>query len=401
MKIVFLSYPYWPPDFGGELLLTLERLETLASRGHKILVLTCGKQGISQKASERGYHILRSPVVGEQRWQRGLRRVVFWWWGLFQLMRLDYNVLHLGSTSGFGKTSEAIMAWSLALIARLKQAKRIWVHSLAEQEHQVLNLDGLNRLWYRIFFMNLSQVVAVSPRLSEPIRAIAPKKSILLLNGVRDDIFKPFPDAERTDIRDEEGIPTNGVIFVFLGTVGYRKGFDLLAKAFTQLAPSHPDWRLWVIGPYRPAENQNILESEVRQVIEPLIPVIDRVKFWGRVDDRYRLAQLLGAGDFFVFPSRREGFGLAPVEAMACGTPVIIARLPGITDLANIDGQTGLYIKPDSVEDLCRAMLQLGENTILREEMGRAGRERVKENFGWESHVNAWEDLYKGGNPPV
>ena len=399
LKLIFLSYVCWPPDFGGELLITLERFETLAECGHQIQVLTSGRPGYPRRSRAGGYAIRRSPTVGERRWQRALRRLVFWLWAAWLLFRLDYDVLHFGASAGFNRPSSALMFWGHALIARLKKARRIWVHSLAEREDAALDLRGLNRLWYRTFFANLSQVVAVSPALYTSLHDFIPQKSLLLTCGVRDDLFKPLAPDARGRTRSNECLPPDAVVFVFLGTVGCRKGFDLLARVFAELAPDRPDWRLWVIGPYRASENQNIDLKDVERVIEPLRPVMAQVKFWGRVDQRNELARLMGISDVFVFPTRREGMPISPIEAMSSGLPVIISRLPGVTDLANQEGKTGLYVQPGSIDDLRRAMLQLGEDPGLRESMGRAARIRVVESFGWEAHVRAWERLYQSGSP--
>jgi glycosyltransferase involved in cell wall biosynthesis len=82
---------------------------------------------------------------------------------------------------------------------------------------------------------------------------------------------------------------------------------------------------------------------------------------------------------------------------MATGVPVVIARLPGITDLANIDGVTGLYVAPGNVEQLKEAMRRLGEDKVLRQRMGQAARQRIVEAFSWDQHVSRWEQLYARG----
>ncbi|MBC7225452.1 MAG: glycosyltransferase family 4 protein [Anaerolineae bacterium] len=224
-----------------------------------------------------------------------------------------------------------------------------------------------------------------------------PEKAVLILNAIRDDIFVPLDHEMRRRVRAGLGAKEDDVIFSFLGTVCRRKGFDLLAQAFAELAPKHPNWLLWVIGPRTRAESQNLDEAEVREVTAPLAGLEAQVRYFGRVDDRVELARMLGAGDVFVFPSRREGFGLAPVEAMAVGMPVIIARIPGVTDLANVEGETGLYIPPNDAEALRQAMERLGSDPALRQRMGQKAVQRVREAFSWEPYIDRWERLYRDG----
>lgn len=396
LKIIYLSYTYWPPDFGGDLSITLERFESLTKRGHNILVLTSGKPNCSKTRYERGYEVRCSPSLGNSRLHRGLRRILFWIWGILQLIVQDYEVLHLGSMPGFGSSSSAIMAWTFGLISRMKNSRCLSVYSLADPGDSPINLEGMQRYWKKVNFANLDQIVAVSPVLYKTLRDFMPEKVIFLPYGIRDDLFHPLELNERQILRAQDGVSEDEVIFVFLGTVGYRKGFDLLANAFATLAPDHPLWRLWVIGPYRFSENQNLREDEVKSVTKPLDNLGNQVKFWGRIDNRERLAELMGLCDIFVFPSRREGFGIAPLEAMSTGLPVLMSRIEGITDLANIAGETGLYIKVGHANELREAMLQLGENTELRRVMGLRARKRIEGHFGWEQHLDAWEQLYAG-----
>ncbi|MGQ9517899.1 MAG: glycosyltransferase family 4 protein, partial [Anaerolineae bacterium] len=212
-------------------------------------------------------------------------------------------------------------------------------------------------------------------------------------------IFTPLEEETRRHVRAEFGAGEEDVVFTFLGTVCRRKGFDLLAEAFASLALQHPNWRLWVIGPRSYAESQNLRDEEAQAVMAPLRGLDFQVRYFGRVDDRAKLARLLGASDVFVFPSRREGFGLAPVEAMAAGVPVILARIPGVTDLANLEGETGLYVPPDDAEALRQAMERLGSDPALRQQMGQRAVQRVREAFSWEPYIDKWERLYHDGHP--
>jgi glycosyltransferase involved in cell wall biosynthesis len=397
VKITFVSYAYWPPCFGGELKIAIERLQTLAQRGHRVTVLTSGHPGFPSKAVERGLEVLRSPVVGTSRPARLLRRGVFFAWALSHLARERHDAVHFGSMPGVDLATDALAAFILAGIARWRGARTVTVHALADNETAALDLAGPRGFWKRLYYRNMDRIVAVSPALYAPLQAHFPQKAVLICNAVRDDIFVPLDDATRQRLRAEAGVGDNEVVFTFLGTVCRRKGFDLLAQAFARLAPGHPDWHLWVIGPRTRAESQNLDEAEAQEVAAPLAGLESRVRWWGRVDDRHTLARLLGASDVFVFPTRREGMPLSPMEAMAAGVPVIVSRIPGVTDLANVEGETGLYIPPNDAEALRQAMERLGSDPALRQRMGQNAVRRVQEAFRWEPYVDRWEHLYQNG----
>jgi len=168
----------------------------------------------------------------------------------------------------------------------------------------------------------------------------------------------------------------------------------VLINAFANASKEHPDWRLWIIGPRNRQESQNIDEEEVEEIIKPYKDLESKIHYWGRIDDRQTLATIIGASDVFVFPSRKEGMGIAPMEAMSAGVPVIISRIPGITDQASIDGVSGRYIQVNDADGLRNAMIELGSDPELRERMGQAARQRIEQEFGWEKHIDEWEALY-------
>jgi glycosyltransferase involved in cell wall biosynthesis len=87
---------------------------------------------------------------------------------------------------------------------------------------------------------------------------------------------------------------------------------------------------------------------------------------------------------------------ISPLEAMSVGLPQIITLIPGVTDLANIEGETGYYIPQGDLGALKDAMIRLGSNESLRHRMGQRATEVIREGFAWEQHVTNWMKLYEG-----
>ncbi len=396
---MFVSYPFWPPDFGGELLAAIERFTGLAGVGCQVTVLSAGRPGLPSREVRDGLHILRSPVVGESRPARLLRRLVFLFWALARLASLEYDVLHYAQLAGLDPLSEALSGRVAAGIAHRRKARLVIVHSLADSDEIALDLSGRNGGARRRFLGSADAIVGVSPALYEGVARVFPRQARYIPYGIRDDLFVPLPPAERQSVRAEWGAGPDDVIFLFLGSLTRRKGFDLLVQAFSQLAPAHPGWRLWAIGPHNRLENQNLVDLEVQRLAAP-VQNHPQVAFLGRVDERPRLARLLAAGDVFVFPTRREGMPISPMEAMSAGLPVILSRLPGITDQANLDGITGVYVPPNCVSELADAMQRLGGDAALRRGMGAAARQRIVQDFGWQQHLQRWLQLYDGQGQP-
>jgi glycosyltransferase involved in cell wall biosynthesis len=106
------------------------------------------------------------------------------------------------------------------------------------------------------------------------------------------------------------------------------------------------------------------------------------------------LQRLYSRAAVVVCPSRREGFGVTCLEAMAHGRPVVASAVGGLTDLV-VDGETGLLVPPRDPVALRAALTRLLRDASLRRRMGAAGRLRAQERFSWEAVTSATVAAYK------
>ena len=118
--------------------------------------------------------------------------------------------------------------------------------------------------------------------------------------------------------------------------------------------------------------------------------MIDSVVEEGRVDDE-RLVELYNAAELLLFPSFHEGFGWPPLEAMACGTPVVVAEIPALRETA---GDAALYAAPADDERLAEQAAQVLGDPALAERLSAAGLERAG-LFSWERCAAAYAELYR------
>ena len=391
-KIVFISYYYSPPHFGGELKIAIERLQSICERGKEVVVFTSAVPGYPRAEIRDGIKIFRSPSIGWGRIAKRVNRLIFWFWLYCRLLMLkNIAALHIETiVNVLGHIPAHRYALLLLRIAKIKGARTICVHSLASNESDYFYLGNK---WEKKYYDRMDSIVCVSNALFSAVKVKYPEKAILEPCGIHEEIFFPLSKQERDSFREEHHIAPSDIVFSFTGSFEFRKGLDLIIDVYNQHR-SQMNWKLWLIGPYRKEESQYIHEEEVRSLIRPLEQNNGRVKLWGRIDDRKLLARVLSSSDIFLFPTRREGFGIAPLEAMSCGIPVIVSRIPGITDMANVDGITGLYIKPGDRHDLESAMMQLASDAELRVKMGKEGRRKIEANFPWNQHVDHWEAIY-------
>jgi phosphatidylinositol alpha-1,6-mannosyltransferase len=183
--------------------------------------------------------------------------------------------------------------------------------------------------------------------------------------------------AARMSHHSQLNAPSDVFTLVTVSRLVASKGIDTVLRALKILEQSHVKYRYIVAG----------MGSE-RASLEKLakdLHVADKVRFTGFIEeeDKWRL---LRSADVYVMPSRfspdepHEGFGIAFLEAAACGIPAIGSNAGGIPD-AVLHGRTGLLVEPDSPEELANALMFLYLDTQKRKEMGMAGMERVRAEF--------------------
>jgi glycosyltransferase involved in cell wall biosynthesis len=124
-----------------------------------------------------------------------------------------------------------------------------------------------------------------------------------------------------------------------------------------------------------------------------LAGVADRVQFRGRVD-RQALPALIRSADAVVCVPWYEPFGIVPLEAMACGVPVVAAAVGGLTDTV-VHGRTGLHVAPGDPDQLAKVLRQLFIDRDWRTELGRAGRRRAESRYSWQRVVDGTLAVYQ------
>ncbi|HET7233237.1 MAG TPA: glycosyltransferase family 4 protein [Longimicrobium sp.] len=162
------------------------------------------------------------------------------------------------------------------------------------------------------------------------------------------------------------------------------KGQDVLVRAFARIAPRHPWLRLVLAGDGGGRAETRALARALG--VEARVELLDE-------QPRERVAELLHGCALFVLPSRAESFGIALVEAMACGRPVIGTRVGGIPEIV-CDGRDGVLVPPDDPAALAAAMERLLADPAAAQAMGARAREAVRRRFRAEHAGAAYRALF-------
>jgi glycosyltransferase involved in cell wall biosynthesis len=243
------------------------------------------------------------------------------------------------------------------------------------------------RLMTRISTRRAGHVIAISECTRQAVIAklgIPADRVQTIYCGV-DPSFRPLSSAEAKAFRQQKGLPERFILF--LGTIEPRKNVSRLVEAFAMLrvaytqAASPP--HLVIAG------GRGWLSDPVFARIEEL-GVQDRVHVVGYVPEEEKRLWY-GASTCFCYPSLYEGFGLPPLEAMACGIPVIASN---VSSLPEVVGEAGLTVPPQDSRALSKALSRALEDAGLRAELSQKGLARAQQ-FSWAESARQTAAVYR------
>ncbi|MCE5973462.1 glycosyltransferase family 4 protein [Sinirhodobacter sp. WL0062] len=285
--------------------------------------------------------------------------------------------------------------WRLPLLPRRRQ---VW-HARRNTEMLLgLFLKTVFRMPLRLLFTSASQrkhtgytkwliskmdmVVATSSRtasyLERPCRAI--------LHGIDTGAFSP-PD-DRAALRTSLGVP-NGVLVGCYGRIRAQKGTDAFVDAMISILPDRPGVTALVMG--RATESHGAFLEGLRAKVHDA-GLAGRIRFLPEVTVD-RMADWYRVLDLYVAPQRWEGFGLTPVEAMACGVPVVATRVGAFEEI--VTPQTGALVAPDDIPALATATAAFLDDPARLSAASEAARLRVEESFRIEAEAAALIAIYR------
>lgn len=245
--------------------------------------------------------------------------------------------------------------------------------------------ERFRRLKQQVMRWGISRYVAVSRSLADKIQKqglLDVNKTQVVYNGVDPENY--CHRSERS-LREDLGLEDHVKLWGCLGNVRPAKAYDVLIDAMALIQDQNPTIHVVVAGHQRAS-----LMAELSEHMDAL-GVRHRFHFIGFVADS---AAFLRQLDFFVLPSRSEGFSIATIEAMMAGLPIVATRCGGPEEILTHQ-QTGWLVDPDNPRALAEGMLKLSSDDTLARSLAAAGQYHSRASFGIDAMVTAYQEIYE------
>lgn len=356
---VLLWTEYWGPFIGGGERFAANLIDGLEARGHQFSIVCDRVDGPNQGASDS---TVRAFPIRQAVAERDIDAIVAIHRELADLMcRYDPDVIHVVAL-GPGDVFLQKLLGSVGCVVTIHQYLPAALLAASAPTGRILRAA--------------QSLVACSAAVgSDLLRCIPEARERLCV------IHNALP-APSTALSPPSFSPAR---VLCLGRMVEDKGFDVALAAFARILPRAPHAHLVIAGD---GPERQRLERLSRQL------GVDRsVTFTGWVHPR-ETAALMESAAVVLMPSRREPFGLVALECALAGRPIVAARSGGLPEVVE-KGQTGLLVDVDDVTQTAAALARLLDDPPWATVMGQRARQRALARFPFESHIDAYDRLYR------
>ena len=238
-------------------------------------------------------------------------------------------------------------------------------------------------LYTKFLIGQMDGVIATSQKTA----AYLERKAEVILHGIDTDGFSP--PGDRAALRRELSLPEDHVIMGCYGRIRAQKGTDAFVDAALALLPERPDVTALVMG--RATEGHDGFLTGLKDRVAAA-GLSGRIRFLPEVPV-HEIADWYRVLDLYVAPQRWEGFGLTPIEAMACGVPVVATRVGAFEEI--VTEATGALVPPDDIPALSAAIAPYLDDSEMRQASGKAALARVHDAFRIEREAEAIVAVYR------
>lgn len=264
----------------------------------------------------------------------------------------------------------------------------VTVHDLISM-HFPKNLPYASRMfyskWMPFSYRKADKIIAISEDTKRDIvtRLNIPEAKIQVIHSAVSDSFSPVRDKKKLD-EVKRKYKTGDEYILDVGTLEPRKNLPFLVKAYHQAIKDRKITHNLVLS-----GKKGWYYKDLFRLVKDL-NLENRVIFAGYVAEE-DLPALYSAASLFVFPSLYEGFGFPPLEAMACGTPVISSNT---SSLPEVIGEAGILLLPENEAIWANKIIEVLENSAMSSELSQKGLIQAKK-FSWEKTAEKTIEVYQ------
>ena len=247
-------------------------------------------------------------------------------------------------------------------------------------------MSAAERAVLRVSLLRARAVIAVSEAVADSAKHAGVSRPTVIRNGIALERFALPPDEKekrRTAIRADLSFPADAPVVLTVARLSPEKDVAGVLEAFALALPRLPDSVRLLIAGSGPLRETLGWQARLLQLTE-------RVTFLGPRSD---IPDFLAASDVFALASREEGLGLAVVEAMAAGLPLIVTNVGGLPEVV-IGGETGTLVPPRDPVAMADALVQLLSNPAQAHAFGQAGQIRARTHFNEDAMMAATHAVY-------
>jgi len=345
-------------EWGGGEVQVLALARALAARGHEVAVAADPAGRLAPALRSAGVAVLALPVANHLDLRAGLA---------LRRLATGHDVVHFHTAR----------AHALAPFCRRRGVRLV----VTRRMDYVPRGGGYARFLYN---RAVDAVIAISEQVRVALlrAGVRAERIRVVPSGIEPDAYQELLPEARAALRATWGVAPDDLLVLVLGALERRKGHAVLLEAAAHLVSTLPRLRVVCCGVGREAEALAARAAALG----------GRVRFAGFRED---VAACLAAADIVAVPSLHEGLGVAALEAMAAGRPVVASRVGGLGE-AVVDGRTGLLVPPGEPVALAEAITRLALDRDFRVRLGAAGRARVSSRFTTAAMADGTLACYEG-----
>ncbi|MCX7997134.1 MAG: glycosyltransferase family 4 protein [Patescibacteria group bacterium] len=377
MKIAIVSDAVYPYHKGGKERRFSEISTRLAARGHEVTIY-CMKwwkePGLTRIENRVRLHAISPlyPMYSGKR--RSIRQGLLFGIHCLKLLREDWDVIEVDHMPYFPLYFTRIVCWlkGKKMFATWNEVwgKKYWVRYMG-------GLSGIVGYMIERFSILLPDAfMAISYHTSERLQQV--------YNVPRSRVCEVLTGLDTISVRDIDPSAQSCDI-LYAGRLLKHKNVHLLVQAVARLVPEHRDLRCLIVG--NGPEKKGLI-----QLVEQL-GLQRNIIFLNFLPHHHEVFKLMKSAKTFCLPSTREGFGMAVLEANACGVPAIVIRNPENASVDLIEGVNGVVVEP-SAEGIARGFSQLVSRKCDPDAVMR-----IAAKYDWEQIINRLLQAYEAHRP--